>query len=179
MSLFVADLHSGIVLKYHQFVAIVIKRFLYSRRDKKSLITQFLLPLLFVMFGLLIIKTGGNTANDPPRVMTLENISRHDPASKVSVFYADLRNLSRGTINVDGQTIEIGGSTINFNGSTITFNGTTITTNATTIDLNWMDVFQVGVRAEEDVCTLVAWWDKSMPASVAGLLSSAGCPTPR
>ncbi|XP_022107295.1 ATP-binding cassette sub-family A member 3-like isoform X2 [Acanthaster planci] len=136
------ELHSGIRLKYHQFAAIFVKRFLYSRRDKKSLVTQFLLPLLFVVFGLLIIKTSGNTVSDPPRVMTLENISRHDPFVDVKLFYADLRNLSRSTITIDGSSVEINGTSFTFNGTTVTFNGTTVTLNDTIIDINWMDVFE-------------------------------------
>ncbi len=88
------DVHTGLSLKMHQFVAIFIKRFLYSKRDKKSIITQSVLPILFVVFGLLIIKTSGGLVSDPARILNLENISRYDPSISPKVFYADLRNMT-------------------------------------------------------------------------------------
>ncbi|XP_071785236.1 phospholipid-transporting ATPase ABCA3-like isoform X1 [Asterias amurensis] len=88
------DVHTGISLKMHQFVAIFIKRFLYSKRDKKSIVTQFILPIVFVIFGLLIIKTSDGLVSDPARILNLMNISRYDPSISPKVFYADLRNMT-------------------------------------------------------------------------------------
>lgn len=50
---------SGMALAWQQLTAILIKRFHHSRRDWKGLISQILLPVLFVVFamGLGTIKT--------------------------------------------------------------------------------------------------------------------------
>lgn len=57
MSLCISELHSssslsGIALLWQQVVAILIKRFHHSRRDWKGLISQVLLPVVFVVFAM-------------------------------------------------------------------------------------------------------------------------------
>lgn len=43
---------SGAALAWQQLTAILIKRFHHSRRDWKGLISQLLLPVLFVLFAM-------------------------------------------------------------------------------------------------------------------------------
>lgn len=43
---------SGVALAWQQLTAVLIKRFHHSRRDWKGLISQLLLPVLFVVFAM-------------------------------------------------------------------------------------------------------------------------------
>lgn len=86
------ELETGVKLKWHQYKAMFIKRFLNSKRDKKAIITQLVLPLVMVLFGLLLITTIPTRDNDPPRVLKLSNLSVDDIYSKA--FFTDYRNLS-------------------------------------------------------------------------------------
>ena len=69
-----------------------LKRFLNSKRDKKAIITQLVLPLLMVLCGLLLITSIPTRTNDPPRVLKLSNLSIDDVFTKA--FFADYRNVS-------------------------------------------------------------------------------------
>ena len=69
-----------------------MKRFLNSKRDKKAIITQLVLPLVMVLFGLLLITSIPTRDNDPPRVLILSNLSVDGVHTKA--FFADFRNLS-------------------------------------------------------------------------------------
>ena len=79
-------------LKWHQYKAMFIKRFLNSKRDKKAIITQLVLPLVMVLFGLLLITSIPTRENDPPRVLKLSNLSVENIFT--NSFFADYRNLS-------------------------------------------------------------------------------------
>ena len=68
------------------------KRFLNSKRDKKAIITQLVLPLFMVLCGLLLITSIPTRTNDPPRVLKLSNLSIDDVFTKA--FFADYRNVS-------------------------------------------------------------------------------------
>jgi len=85
-------LETGMKLKWHQYKAMFIKRFLNSKRDKKAIVTQLVLPLVMVLFGLLLITSIPTRDNDPPRVLKLSNLSVDDIYTKA--FFADYRNLS-------------------------------------------------------------------------------------
>ena len=69
----------------------VIKRFLNSKREKKLVLTQIILPLLMVLLGLLLIKDSEDSVrtNDPPRVLKLSNLSIEGVPN--IGFYADFR----------------------------------------------------------------------------------------
>ena len=69
-----------------------LKRFLNSKRDKKAIITQLVLPLLMVLCGLLLITSIPTRTNDQPRVLKLSNLSIDDVFTKA--FFADYRNVS-------------------------------------------------------------------------------------
>jgi len=79
-------------LKWRQYKAMFIKRFLNSKRDKKAIITQLVLPLVMVLFGLLLITSIPTRENDPPRVLKLSNLSVDDIYT--NSFFADYRSLS-------------------------------------------------------------------------------------
>lgn len=86
------ELETGLRLKWHQYKAMFIKRFLNSKRDKKAIITQLVLPLIMVLFGLLLVTTIPQRTNDPPRILKLSNLSVDGIHTKA--FFADYRNLT-------------------------------------------------------------------------------------
>jgi len=68
----------------------LIKRFLSSKREKKLVLTQIILPLLMVLFGLLLITTLQEPNTDePPRVLTLSHLSIDNVPN--TGFFADFR----------------------------------------------------------------------------------------
>lgn len=71
--LFCSDPNKHLCLWLQQFWAMFLKRFYTSIRFYPALITQFLLPVLFVVFGLLVVVTSPDRANDPPRALLLSN----------------------------------------------------------------------------------------------------------
>ncbi|XP_072051924.1 LOW QUALITY PROTEIN: phospholipid-transporting ATPase ABCA3-like [Amphiura filiformis] len=84
----------GIQLKLYQFWAVFLKRFLCTLSDKKLLITQFVLPLLFVILGLVFLKARTSSdPDDPERVLTLANLSAVSE-NGLKAFHADLRTSS-------------------------------------------------------------------------------------
>ncbi|XP_015769367.1 PREDICTED: ATP-binding cassette sub-family A member 3-like [Acropora digitifera] len=85
-------LQTGLSLRWQQYKAMFIKRFLNSKRDKKAIVTQLILPLLMVLFGLLLISSIPTRENDPPRVLKLSNLSVDEVHTRA--FYADFRGKS-------------------------------------------------------------------------------------
>ncbi|XP_077983290.1 phospholipid-transporting ATPase ABCA3-like [Glandiceps talaboti] len=79
----------GIGLKWQQFRAIFTKRLLHSKRDKKSIGTQLVLPLTFVLVGLLLLVVSPYFSEDEPRILTMHNLSAENPDAVT--FFADLR----------------------------------------------------------------------------------------
>jgi len=68
----------------------LIKRFLNSKREKKLVLTQIILPLLMVLLGLLLIKTLQEPNTDEPsRVLTLSHLSIKNVPN--TGFFADFR----------------------------------------------------------------------------------------
>ena len=86
-----SELKSGLNLKWQQYKAMVVKRFLNSKREKKLVLTQFILPLLMVVLGLLLITDSESRirTNEPPRVLKLSNLSIEGVPN--IGFYADFR----------------------------------------------------------------------------------------
>ncbi|XP_072168711.1 phospholipid-transporting ATPase ABCA3-like [Diadema setosum] len=83
---------SGFGLKLYQFKAVFIKRFLCALRDKKSVITQFLLPIVFVILGLVLLVTSDPQEDDKPRLLNLQNITEYNSPFPTVVHFADLRS---------------------------------------------------------------------------------------
>ncbi|XP_066289391.1 phospholipid-transporting ATPase ABCA3-like isoform X2 [Branchiostoma lanceolatum] len=82
------DLVKGCGLKWQQFKAMIVKRFLSAKRDKKALITQLILPLLFVLLGLLVSITFPARSSDPARELNFANASANE---QTTGLFADLR----------------------------------------------------------------------------------------
>ena len=66
--------HTGPVLWFQQFIAMFMKRFYNSLRFYVAIITQLLLPLVFILFALILIKIPNPELGDQPRrLLTLKN----------------------------------------------------------------------------------------------------------
>ncbi|EDO48951.1 predicted protein [Nematostella vectensis] len=103
-------LQTGFALQWQHYKAMLVKRFINSKRDKKSVVTQILLPMVMVLFGLLIMNTGGARGNDPARLLNLKNLSTDGVNTKV--FFADFRNRSntaqaQATLQVLTDTVDV------------------------------------------------------------------------
>ena len=84
------ELKTGVSLKWQQYKAMFMKRFLNARREKKLVLTQLILPFLMVLLGLLLIKTLQEPSkSEPPRVLNLSNLSIEGVPN--TGFYADFR----------------------------------------------------------------------------------------
>lgn len=59
-----------------QIAAIYKKRWLCGRRDFKGLLCSFLIPLLLVAVGLLIVKFGNDTSDDPSLTLSVRNVEK-------------------------------------------------------------------------------------------------------
>ena len=92
--------NTGIILWLQQFYAIFLKRIYNSLRFYGAIVSQLVLPLIFVLFGLILIVTvpSGNE-DDPKRSLGLDS-SAISPEN-VSVFYAQFGDLSVGSSNLD------------------------------------------------------------------------------
>lgn len=104
-----SELKTGLNLKWQQYKAMLVKRFLNSRREKKLVLTQLILPLLMVLLGLLLIKTLQEPSkSEPPRVLNLSNLSIKGVPN--TGFYADFRS------NVDRKLFEVSRGTLYYVG---------------------------------------------------------------
>ena len=66
--------HTGPILWLQQFWAMFLKRFYNSLRYYVAIITQLILPLVFMFLALVLIKIPNNTLGDQPRrLLTLHN----------------------------------------------------------------------------------------------------------
>ena len=80
--------NSGAVLWFQQFYAMFLKRLYNSIRFWQAIITQLVLPLLFVLIAMILAVTLPNAnENDPSRSLTIKN-SALDPGNQL-VFFAD------------------------------------------------------------------------------------------
>ena len=88
------ELNSGVVLALQQFKAMVVKRFINTKRNKKAIFTQVVLPLSFFLIALaaililpsLVNKMGNEVARD----MSLK--SYPGEGGKGSIYFADLQS---------------------------------------------------------------------------------------
>ena len=62
-------------MKFHQFKAMFKKRLINSLRDKKAVITQFLLPLIMTIIGLTLAKIVPSVEDEPSRLLNFRNLS--------------------------------------------------------------------------------------------------------
>lgn len=128
-------LQAGLSLKWQQYKAMFMKRFLNSKRDKKAIITQLILPLVMVLFGLLLITTIPARDNDPPRVLKLSNLSVDGVHTKA--FFADFRNLSSAAKE---ETLKV-----------------IILTALLSVFKNWWNALELFARCKTKPCVMCAW----------------------
>ena len=87
----------GITLWVQQFWAMFLKRFYNSVRFFGALFSQFLLPMLFVLFALVLAVTiPGPNQDDPRRALLLENSALSD---NITVFYVEFGNEVNSPLN--------------------------------------------------------------------------------
>ena len=86
------SLNTGFELWCQQFLAIFLKRFYNSLRFWVAIIWQLIIPLLFVLWGLILgVTNTGFNADDPSRVLTIENSALSDNRT---FFYAQFGDTS-------------------------------------------------------------------------------------
>ena len=87
----------GLTLWIQQFCAMFLKRLYNSLRFYAALISQLLLPMLFVLFALILVITAPNpNQNDPRRALRLNNSGLSD---NVTLFYAQFGNEANLALN--------------------------------------------------------------------------------
>ena len=90
--------NSGLVLWCQQFCAMFLKHFYNSLRFWQAIITQLILPLMFVLIALILAVTLPNAnENDPSRPLKIDNSALD--ADNRTVFYAELGDGSRGVFD--------------------------------------------------------------------------------
>ena len=91
MVIFSAELNTGIVLWFQQFYGLLIKRFLHSLRNWRAIITQLIMPVIFIVIGLALVYTvPGTSSVDPKRPLSLRNSAIDD--EDIRTFYAEFGN---------------------------------------------------------------------------------------
>ena len=87
----------GLTLWIQQFCAMFLKRLYNSLRFYGALISQLLLPMLFVLFALILVITFPNpNQNDPRRALRLNNSGL---SNNVTLFYAQFGNEASLALN--------------------------------------------------------------------------------
>ena len=87
---FFSELLSGMALGWNHFKAMFIKRFLNSKREKKAVVTQLILPAVVTLLGLALAQTLPTQKADPSRVLSVGNYLE---SGKTGVaYFADYRN---------------------------------------------------------------------------------------
>ena len=82
------ELNTGAVLWIQQFYGLLVKRFLHSFRNWRGIITQIIMPVIFVLLGLILIETvPGITEPDEARVMSLQESALLE--DDIVTFYAE------------------------------------------------------------------------------------------
>ncbi|XP_031561453.1 ATP-binding cassette sub-family A member 3-like [Actinia tenebrosa] len=89
------ELQKGFAHKWQQYKAMLVKRFLNSKRDKKAVVTQLIMPLVMVLFGLIIINSNPARDSDLPRLLKLSNLSVGGVNSKA--FFGYFRDVNAST----------------------------------------------------------------------------------
>ena len=82
---------TGITLWFQQFYAMFLKRFYNSLRFYTAVIIQLIIPLLFIILALLIVKLPDNSPRDDPRrLLTLSRSSMSDDAEVFWAHFVDV-----------------------------------------------------------------------------------------
>ena len=88
---FPAEPNSGYVLWIQQFYALLVKRFLHSIRNWRAIIIQIVLPVMFILLGLILIETvPGVRDADELRMMSLPESALIE--DDIITFFAEFGN---------------------------------------------------------------------------------------
>ena len=80
--------NTGFILWVQQFYGLLVKRFLHSIRNWRAIITQIVLPVIFILLGLILIETvPGTTAEDKSRILNLPESALTD--DNIVAFFAE------------------------------------------------------------------------------------------
>ena len=83
--------NTGFVLWIQQFYGLLVKRFLHSIRNWRAIITQVVLPVIFILLGLILIETvPGTTQEDRQRILNLPESALAD--DDIIAFIAEFGN---------------------------------------------------------------------------------------
>ena len=86
--LFATDLNTGIILWMQQFYGLLVKRFLHSIRNWRAIITQLVVPIIFILLGLILVHTvPGTDSPDESRSLNIPDSALEDD---IIAFYAEL-----------------------------------------------------------------------------------------
>ena len=97
--------NSGLVLWVQQFCALFLKRVYNTIRFWQAVISQLILPLIFVLLALILAVILPNAnENDPVRQLRIDNSGR-DPNRRI-VFYAEFGDAPRGVFNFGVSLVE-------------------------------------------------------------------------
>ncbi|XP_031559324.1 ATP-binding cassette sub-family A member 3-like isoform X2 [Actinia tenebrosa] len=84
----IGELQTGFAHKWQQYKAMLTKRFLNSKRDKKAVLTQLIFPCVLLVIGMLTVTNlDSSRGNDPPRLLKLSNLSVGGVNSKAFFGY--------------------------------------------------------------------------------------------
>ena len=82
------EFNTGVVLWIQQFYGLFVKRFLHSLRNWRAIITQVVLPILFVIFGLVLVETVPEvTSEDEQRQLSMRQSALLD--DNILAFFAE------------------------------------------------------------------------------------------
>ena len=80
--------NTGITLWIQQFYGLLVKRFLHSIRNWRAIITQIVLPAIFILLGLILIETvPATTDQDEQRILNLPESALLD--DNIVAFFAE------------------------------------------------------------------------------------------
>ena len=82
---------TGCQLKATQFVAMFMKRFLNTKRDKKAVITQLIIPILLIILGLILQEYINSYQDDPALTLQLSKLLGKKNQDSSHGYYADTR----------------------------------------------------------------------------------------
>ena len=93
MLYFYTEVNTGFRLWIQQFYGLFVKRFLHSLRNWKAIITQLILPIFLVIFGLVLVQTVPEvTSEDEQRQLSMRQSSLLD--DNIKTFFVEFGNSS-------------------------------------------------------------------------------------
>ena len=82
---------TGCQLKATQFVAMFMKRFLNTKRDKKAVITQLIIPILLIILGFILQEYINSYPDETALTLQLSKLLGKKNQDSIHGYYADTR----------------------------------------------------------------------------------------